>query len=289
MTATADNNIRSACIPACIGIGVALLLYAIFRWWGFFVLFPWIGCAISAGILIDRRLPRSRKGIGRRTALLLIMPALLLFVPLANNENLQLEGIVLLLSIGFFGKGVVHYAVAKVFGPLFWGRGFCSWGCWTAAVLEWLPLGEAGRTPERLKPLRYLALALSIGLPLALVLAMGFDVRQQYFRKQEMLWMFAGNGIYYLLAVPLAFWFRDRRAFCKILCPVALIMKVPTAFSRMRMRPGEAVCVRCGVCTQVCPMEVLVMDAIAAGRDVRDTECIYCGACRNRCPVGAIR
>lgn len=288
MRSATDTSPRSAAIPALIGIGVALLLYAIFHWWGFLVLFPWIGSAISAGILIDRRLPRNRKGTGRRTALLLNLPALLLFVPIANNENLQLEGIVLLLSIGFFGKGVIHYAVAKVFGPLVWGRGFCSWGCWTAAILEWLPLPEAGKTPQRLKPLRYLALALSIGLPLALILAAGFDVRQQYFRKQEMLWMFAGNGIYYLLAVPLAFWFKDSRAFCKILCPVALIMKVPAAFRRLRMRPTAVDCVQCGVCTRVCPMEVQVMDAIAARRDVGDTECIHCGACRNRCPVGAI-
>lgn len=289
MPQSGPDKQRSLAIPALVGSGVGLLLYAIYGWWGFFVVFPGIGLAISVGIHIDRGLPRSAKGIGRRTALLLILPILLLFVPLANNENLQLEGIVLLLSIGFFSKGVVHYAVAKVFGPLFWGRGFCSWGCWTAAVLEWLPIREAGRTPEKLKPLRYLALIISIFLPLALIVGLGFDVRHQYLRKEEMLWMFTGNAIYYLLAIPLAFCFQDRRAFCKILCPVALVMKIPATFSRLRMRPSGAACVRCGVCDQICPMEVAVMEVIAAGGDIRDTECIYCGACRDRCPVEAIR
>lgn len=289
MTSPTPNNRRSAAIPAFIGISIGLLLYAIYHWWGFFIVFPGIGLAVSTGIFIDRRLPRSGKGLGRRTAMLLIMPILLLFVPLANHENLQLEGIVLLLSIGFFGKGVVHYAVAKVFGPLIWGRGFCSWGCWTAAILEWLPIKEAGRTPDNLKPLRYVALAVSIVLPLALIFGIGFDVRHQYLRKQEIIWMLVGNAIYYLLAIPLAFHFQDRRAFCKILCPVSLIMKIPTAFSRLRIRPTGKACVKCGVCDRVCPMEVAVMEVIAAGNPVRDTECIYCGACRNRCPVAAIR
>ena len=89
-------------IPLLVGLSVALLLYCIFHWWGFWVLFPWIGAAMSFGVLLEQRFDRKRKGTGRRIALLLVMPALLLFVPIANNENLQLEGIVLLLSIGFF-------------------------------------------------------------------------------------------------------------------------------------------------------------------------------------------
>jgi len=63
-------------------------------------------------------------------------------------------------------------------------------------------------------------------------------------------------------------------------CPVSLVMKVPTTFSRMRIRPTATACVQCGVCNKVCPMEVDVMAAIAADNSVRDTECIYCGACR---------
>lgn len=286
---TSTNVNYRPLLPLLIGIGVALLLYLIFHWWGFWILFPWIGGAISCGILLDQRFDRKRKGTGRRIALLLVLPALLLFVPIANNENLQLEGIVLLLSIGFFGKGVVHYAVAKLFGPLIWGRGFCAWGCWTAAVLEWLPVNPAGRVPPKLKQLRYLSLALSIGLPLLLILAFGFDVRQQYFRKHEMIWMFAGNGLYYLLAVPLAFLCKDQRAFCKILCPVALVMKPTSRFSRLRRRPTEAACIGCGVCSRVCPMEVAVMEAIQSGSPVHDTECIQCNLCVDRCPVGAIR
>jgi len=75
----------------------------------------------------------------------MVLPALLLFVPVVSNENLQLEGIVLLILIGYFSKGIIHYEIAKVFGPLIWGRAFCGWACWTAAVLEWLPVEKAGK------------------------------------------------------------------------------------------------------------------------------------------------
>jgi len=120
-------------IPFLIGVGVAALLYITVGWWGFLAIFPWIGFSISFGIFIRRKLPSARKNIGRRISLLMILPMLLFFVPIVNHENFQLEGVALLICAGFLGKGVIHLAVAKVFGPLVWGRGFCGWACWTAA------------------------------------------------------------------------------------------------------------------------------------------------------------
>jgi len=48
------------------------------------------------------------------------MPVLLFFVPIINNENFQLEGVVLIVLVGFFLKGFIHYAIAKLFGPFIW-------------------------------------------------------------------------------------------------------------------------------------------------------------------------
>ena len=152
----------SVILPFLIGCGVAILLYFTVGWWGFLAIFPWIGFSISLGIFIMRPLPPARKNLGRRIALLMIMPMLLLFVPIINHENFQLEGIVLLILAGFLGKGVIHLAIAKVFGPLIWGRGFCGWACWTAAVLEWLPIKKSGPIPRHFKNLRFAALAISL-------------------------------------------------------------------------------------------------------------------------------
>jgi polyferredoxin len=218
----------------------------------------------------------------------MILPMLLLFVPIYNHENFQLEGIIFLLLIGFFSKGIIHYAIAKVLGPIIWGRGFCGWACWTAAILEWLPLQKVGKIPSGLKNLRYLALVLSIVVPVALVGFFSYDVRNDYLNKSELFWMLFGNAVYYLLAIPMAFWFKDKRAFCKIACPVSLVMKVPASISRISIKPSGIKCINCKQCSKICPMDVNVADYIYNGKPVKDTECILCMECKNVCPVGAI-
>lgn len=275
-------------LPFLIGLVVAGALYFSIGWWGFLIIFPWIGLSITTGIYLSLRLPTGKKDLGRKTAILMILPVLLLFVPMVNNENFQLEGVVLLVLAGFFSKGVIHYAVAKVFGPLIWGRGFCGWACWTAAVLDWLPVKKSGKIPQKLKNLRYLALAVSIALPLMLVVFFSYDVRDDYLNKTEMIWMFVGNFIYYLIAIPLAFILKDRRAFCKIACPVAIIMKVPASVSLITIAPSGKQCLKCARCNKHCPMDVNVMSFISQGKKVRSTECILCMQCKTACPAGAI-
>ncbi|GHU22756.1 hypothetical protein FACS1894172_05180 [Spirochaetia bacterium] len=40
------------------------------------------------------------------------------------------------INTGIFTRVLIHYAIAKIFGPLIWGRGYCGWACYTAALLE---------------------------------------------------------------------------------------------------------------------------------------------------------
>lgn len=195
---------------------------------------------------------------------------------------------VLLLSIGFFFKGIIHFAVAKIFGPLIWGRGFCGWACWTAAVLEWLPIKKEGSIKPVYKKLRYLTLGISIIFPLILIFFFNYNVRSNYLSRSEMVWMFLGNGIYYLIGIPLAFILKDRRAFCKVACPVSLVMKVPSMFRLIKVSPSGKECIKCGKCNQKCPMDIDVMSYISQGSKVMDTECILCMECSQNCPVGAI-
>ena len=219
------------------------------------------------------------------------MPALLIFVPFLNKENFQLEGVVLIVLVGYFSKGFIHYSVAKLFGPLIWGRGFCGWACWTAAILDWLPIKKQ-KTPtvsNKLKNLRYLTLAISLLIPILAIFVFHYDVKASYIGKAELNWMIAGNILYYLLAIPLAFYFTDNRAFCKILCPVSLVMKVPSQFARNKKRPTGNECIECGTCNNNCPMDVDIMSFIKKQSSVADTECISCGNCRVLCPANAIK
>lgn len=276
-------------IPLFIGVAVAAGLYITVGWWGFLVIFPWIGFSISLGSYIQSRLPKRRLDTGRKITILMILPALLFFVPVVNNENFQLEGIVLIMLIGYFNKGFIHLAVAKLFGPVIWGRGFCGWACWTAAVLDWLPVKEKRQIPPGLKNIRYLTLAISVLFPVFLVFYLNYDVRGSYLNKTEMIWMFSGSALYYLVGIPMAFAFGDKRAFCKIACPVAPIMKVPSSVSLIKIGPTGKKCIECSQCNRNCPMDVDVMSFISRGEKVKDTECVYCVKCVSACPAGAIR
>jgi len=48
----------------------------------------------------------------------------------------------------------------------------------------------------------------------------------------------------------------------------------------------EEKCIGCGICLEVCPRDVLVMEKGRARISNRDA-CIECGACSRNCPVGA--
>ncbi len=48
------------------------------------------------------------------------------------------------------GYETIHYAVAKIFGPLIFGRGWCGFACWTAMVLDFLPYKEPKEPRKKL-------------------------------------------------------------------------------------------------------------------------------------------
>jgi len=276
-------------LPFLIGLAVAVILNISVGWWGFWVIFPWIGFSISTGMLVRALLKGKKKILGRKISILMIMPLMLIFVPVINNENFQLEGVVLIVLVGFFSKGFIHYAIAKIFGPLIWGRGFCGWACWTAAILDWLPVkGKASQVSNNIKHLRFITLFISIVIPAYLVFILNYDVRGNYINKNEMIWMFTGNIIYYAAGIPLAFILKDRRAFCKYLCPVSLVMIPSAKLSLINIKPTGNDCIECGSCNKVCPMGIDVMSYVKDNRKINHAECILCNDCQAVCPVNAI-
>jgi ferredoxin-type protein NapH len=276
-------------IPLLIGISIAALLYFLMRWWGFWIIFPWIGFSISIGMYLRTILKGRKRLIGRKVSILMVLPCLLLFVPIVNNENFQLGGVLLIVLVGFFSKGFIHFAVAKIFGPLIWGRGFCGWACWTAAVFDWLPIKSRGnKIPDKYKRLRYLTLLISILVPLYLVFILNYNVRADYINKKEIYWMITGNAVYYLLGIPLAFIYSDRRIFCKILCPVSLVMIPSSRLSLIKVKPKQGECNECGNCNKFCPMDIDVMDYVRNKKTINHPECILCTDCSIVCPTKAI-
>lgn len=132
---------RQAILP-----GVSLVLFwslGIMGWraTGFLqplVLFGYIGTALGIGVGLYTFLPKRRKQWGRRFTLLAVGGMLLVFMGIAQRENLQIEWLFLSLLAGLGAGVVMHYAIAKVLGPLLIGRLWCGWACWTLMVLDLL-------------------------------------------------------------------------------------------------------------------------------------------------------
>ena len=228
--------------------------------------------------LLRRRLVLALLGASLFGAAALRDPAAALF---------QIEGLWFDLFGGVLFAAVIHYLIAKIAGPLLFGRVWCGWACWTAAVLDQLPFKRSrGRLPGGWGRLRYLHLGLSLALCAALWYGLAY--RPGPAGPNALAWFLAGNLLYDLLGVGLAVALRDNRAFCKYACPVAAILKITARPALLKVRGDSSRCCRQQISEKVCPMDIQVSAYVAAGERVTSTECILCQACIGVCPEQAL-
>lgn len=238
--------------------------------------FSYIGSAIALGLILF-----IKKNYARRLVQLLVGLYMLVYLGLICNENMQIEGFWYYLFTGVFEAATIHYAVAKLVGPLIFGRGWCGYACWTAMVLDFLPYKTMGKPRKKLGWIRYITFAASLIFVAALFLCHVGSI------ERIMFWAFiVGNVCYYAAAIILAFAFRDNRAFCKYICPITVFLKPMSYFSLLRITCDKQKCVSCGKCRQVCPMDVDVTDN--SRKRLHGTECILCMECVKICPKNAL-
>lgn len=252
------------------------------------MLFGYIGTSLGVGLSLYAILPKKKKPVGRRLTLFLIGLFLLGFAIFMGRENSQLEGAIFGLLTGVMQMGVIHYMIAKIFGPLLFGRMWCGWACWTVMVLDLLPFKRpAGRLPGRWGWLRYLHFGLSLGIVLLLVYAFGF--RDGATGSIAVTWFIIGNLLYYIVGITLAYALKDNRAFCKYVCPVTVPLKITSRFSVIKIGHGAGQCNDCDACEKLCPMDVLISDYILNGERVLSTECSLCQTCITVCARDALK
>jgi polyferredoxin len=251
--------------------------------------FGYIGTSIVAGAGLYSALPKKKKDWGRRLTQLLIGIYMLVFLGFIFFENMQIEGFFFYLLAGFFGGSVIHYLIAKIVGPLIFNRSWCGWACWTAMILDFLPYqrNKKGRLPTKWGNLRYIHFVVSLGLVLTLWL--GFDYRVESGSVTGLYWLIGGNVLYYVMAITLAFVLQDNRAFCKYVCPITAILKIPSRFAMIKIAGNIDKCNDCGACDKICPMDIRITDYIKNGQRVLSTECIVCELCVNVCTRGALK
>lgn len=239
--------------------------------------FSYIGTSIAIGFVLFRLGYKH----ARRIAQFLVGTYMLVYLGLFCNENMQIEGFWYYLFTGVFEAATIHYAVAKLFGPLVFGRGWCGYACWTAMILDLLPYKEPQQSRKKWGWIRYITFTISFIFVSALFLA---QVKNM---EKIMFWAFLiGNCLYYIVGVILAFALKDNRAFCKYICPVTIFLKPMSYFALLRITCDKNKCVSCGKCKKVCPMNVDITDNSRKRKN--GTECILCFECVKACPKKAL-
>ncbi len=283
--------VRHLVVPAIVMVAFWSLAIVAWQTSGYpqpLLMFGYIGTSLGVGLGLYGTLPKKRKPVGRRLTLLLVGLFLLGFALFIGHENVQIEGFVFGLLTGVVQMAVIHYMIAKVFGPLLFGRLWCGWACWTVMILDMLPFKRpSGRLPGRWGWLRYVHLGLSLAVVLLLVFVVGFHDGAT--GSTAVTWFIAGNVAYYFVGIVLAYALRDNRAFCKVLCPVSVVLKVTSRFSLLKIGGQAEKCSNCGACVRMCPMDVRIPEYIRAGQRVLSTECSLCQTCITVCPRDALK
>lgn len=240
--------------------------------------FSYIGISIALGIglMIDKN------KYGRRVTQLLVGLYMLVYLGIMCNENMQIEGFWYYLFTGVFEAATIHYAVAKIIGPLIFGRGWCGYACWTAMVLDFLPYKVPQNPRKKIGWIRYVMFVLSFSFVVVMILTQG----TYKWGKIMFVAFLVGNILYYAVGVILAFALKDNRSFCKYICPITVFLKPMSYFSYFRVTCDKEKCISCGKCKKVCPMDVDVTDNSRKRKN--GTECILCFECKKNCPKGAL-
>lgn len=200
------------------------------------------------------------------------------------------------------GNGInsIHPAAVVVFvtvlaGALVLRRSFCSWICPVALVSEisWKSGYKIFRRNSKLS--RWLDMALR-GLKYLLmtffIYSIGFSmspdslrafILSDYHKIADVRLLnfflhispFALGVILILLALSVLL----RNPFCRYLCPYGALLGLIGMLSPLRVTRASDRCVSCGICSQVCPSYINVMQMKSVG----SPECIGCWRCISHC------
>lgn len=256
---------------------IAVILYLTTKNLFYLLNFSYIGTCITVGsYLYMNNIKYARNVVQFAVGLYM-----LIYLGIISNENMQIEGFWYYLFLGVFEAAVIHYLVAKIIGPIIFGRGWCGYACWTGMILDLLPYKVPKGKRKKLGFIRYITFLLSFVF-VAILFIFKFDNLSNI-----MFWAFIiGNVIYYITGISLAFIFKDNRAFCKYICPITIFLKPASYFALIRVKRDKNKCINCKKCIKSCPMNVDMLDNSRKRKNA--TECILCNNCVRNCPKKAL-
>lgn len=256
---------------------VAISLYACTKNIFYLLNFTYIGSCITIGVyLFVHNVKYARNAVQFAVGLYMLV-----YLGIICRENMQIEGFWYYLFLGVFEAAVIHYLVAKIAGPLIFGRGWCGYACWTGMILDLLsykiPKGER----KNIGFIRYIVFIISL---VFVSLLFVFKIEN---KNDIMFWSFIiGNVIYYAVGIILAIILKDNRALCKYICPITVFLKPMSYYSVLRIKCDKSKCIDCKKCIKSCPMNVDMTDNSIKRKN--GTECILCANCIKECPTKAL-
>lgn len=262
-----------------IAIGLFLLTDNFF----YYLNFTYIGLCITIGLYLYNVETKYSK-YARNFIQITIGLYLLIYLGIMYSENMMLEGFWYYLFLGVFEAAVIHYAIAKIFGPFLFGRGWCGYACWTAMILDLLPYKTPNKKldhkREKYGHIRYILFIISPILVSALfILKMATNTTMFYL-------FIIVNILYYIIGIILAYHLKDNRAFCKYICPITVFLKIGSKYSLLKIKYDENKCDDCKKCYRSCPMDV---DICSNDKNKTNaTECILCMSCAKSCKKNAL-
>ncbi|QPC82696.1 4Fe-4S binding protein [Phototrophicus methaneseepsis] len=249
--------------------------------------FVYVGIFIGVGIGSYIALAEHERDTGRRLIMVMMGGLLLVIALFSDHGNMQVEGLFWALLAGFAPYILLHYALAKVLGPLVFGRIWCGWACWFAMIFDLMPYKHSRyRLPRRWGWVRYIHFITSFIVVSVLWLVFQYNGA---LGETGLLWFIGGLLLYDVLGIGLGLLLKDNRAFCKYLCPISVMMKTTSRFSLLKVAGNpDAGCETCNVCVEMCPMNIDIPKYIKNGQRVLSTECTLCQTCINLCPEDAL-
>ncbi|MCX7790326.1 MAG: 4Fe-4S binding protein [Chloroflexaceae bacterium] len=285
-------SLRKRIVIAC-GVAVALWSVGMLAWRltgeaAPLVFFGYLGTVVAPGVIYYLGLPPHRRLKGRRAitlSLALAMFSAALARAVFQQSIVQVEGLVFEVLRGVFGAAVLHFLLAKLVGPLIFGRLYCGWACWTGTFLDLLPYRlSKGRLGGFWRRLPVVHLAASVILVTVLVLGFGYAPGP----TGALVWFLGGCTLYYALGIGLALWLKDNRAFCKYACPAGVLARPAARYSLVKVAGDPTKCNGHAECIAVCPMDIRIIDYTRLHLRVLSADCILCQNCINVCPDGAL-
>ena len=256
---------------------IAISLYVFTNNIFYFFNFTYIGsCITIGGYLFTHNVKWARNAVQ-----FAVGTYMLVYLGIICRENMQIEGFWYYLFLGVFEAAVIHYLVAKIAGPVVFGRGWCGYACWTGMILDLLPYKVPKDERKNIGFIRYILFIISLLFVGSLFI---FSIEN---KSDIMFWAFViGNIIYYIIGIILALKLKDNRAFCKYICPITIFLKPMSYFTMLRVKYDKSKCIGCKKCVKSCPMNVDMMDNSRKRKNA--TECILCCNCIKECPTKAL-